>query len=346
MAAVAIAHLGRRRDLAVRSTGRAPVAALIAGALGAVVSVIQRINAGKFTLDYDVGRPYAFFLGGLRPLIGGAFAIAIAFAFTGGLLHLPVAAASAPTTAALALLVLSFLAGFSERWAQDTLAAAGARRPAAKPERRKNRRRDGTGRRRAEPRRPAAARLRPHARSAADPDRRALQAARTRPDRQRGRDRLARPAAKRAPSCSGSACSGSARPSESCSTSCATRQLYDYATRRAKAVERRAPARLRVRRAGRGRALQRAAGPQHPRARRRARPRSRARARLRSRARGLELPRVVGRAARTRRRAAARDRRDHRRCHRARRRGGARAHHGARPSLPGPHRTWRHAPEL
>ena len=69
-----------------------PVAALIAGAVGAVVSVIQRINNGKFTLDFDVGRPYAFFLGGLRPLIGGAFAMAISFAFTGGLLHLPVAA--------------------------------------------------------------------------------------------------------------------------------------------------------------------------------------------------------------------------------------------------------------
>ena len=96
-----------------------PVAALIAGAIGAVVSVIQRINNGKFMLDYDVGGPYAFFLGGLRPLIGGAFAMAISFAFTGGLLHLP---ASNPTDdPRLALLVLGFVAGFSERWAQDTL---------------------------------------------------------------------------------------------------------------------------------------------------------------------------------------------------------------------------------
>lgn len=96
-----------------------PVAALIAGAIGAVVSVIQRINNGKFMLDYDVGGPYAFFLGGLRPLIGGAFAMAISFAFTGGLLHLP---ATNPTDdPRLALLVLGFVAGFSERWAQDTL---------------------------------------------------------------------------------------------------------------------------------------------------------------------------------------------------------------------------------
>jgi hypothetical protein len=107
-----------------------PVAALVAGALGAVVSVIQRINAGKFTLDYDVGRPYAMFLGGLRPLIGGAFAVVISFAVNGGLLHLPVS--SDPTASRrLALLAVSFLAGFSERWAQDTLAAA---LPSAKPD--------------------------------------------------------------------------------------------------------------------------------------------------------------------------------------------------------------------
>jgi hypothetical protein len=100
------------------------VGALIAGAAGAVVSVIQRINSGKFGLDYDVGRPYAFFLGGLRPLIGGAFAMAISFAFTGGLLHLPVADGTASSDRRLALLVVAFLAGFSERWAQDTLSAA------------------------------------------------------------------------------------------------------------------------------------------------------------------------------------------------------------------------------
>ncbi len=131
MATVAIAiSIGAAIWLAIVWAG--PVAALVAGALGGVVSVIQRINAGKFTLDYDCGRPYAFFLGGLRPLIGGAFALAISFAFTGGLLHLPVAAAESSNDRRLALLVVSFLAGFSERWAQDTLAAA-VPQAAAKP---------------------------------------------------------------------------------------------------------------------------------------------------------------------------------------------------------------------
>ena len=97
-----------------------PVAALIAGAVGAVVSVVQRINSGKFELATDVGG-YPCFLGGLRPLIGGAFAMAISFAFSGGLLHLPVAAGESTDNRRLALLVIGFVAGFSERWAQDTL---------------------------------------------------------------------------------------------------------------------------------------------------------------------------------------------------------------------------------
>jgi hypothetical protein len=105
-------------------TWATPIAALIAGAIGAVVSVVQRINSGSFELDYDVGGPYIFFLGGLRPLIGGAFAVAISFAFDGGLLHAPVAAAESTDHRRLALLVISFLAGFSERFAQDTLTAA------------------------------------------------------------------------------------------------------------------------------------------------------------------------------------------------------------------------------
>jgi hypothetical protein len=102
----------------------AAVAALVAGSLGAVVSVIQRINQGTFSLEYDTGRLYAMFLGGLRPLIGGAFALVLAFAFTGGLVSLPLAAGESDAHRKLALLVVAFLAGFSERWAQDTLAAA------------------------------------------------------------------------------------------------------------------------------------------------------------------------------------------------------------------------------
>jgi hypothetical protein len=101
-----------------------PIAAVIAGSIGAVVSVIQRINAGNFDLSYDVGRPYAFFLGGLRPLIGAAFAVTVSFLFTSGMLHLPLPDNATDVQRRLALMVIAFLAGFSERWAQDTLATA------------------------------------------------------------------------------------------------------------------------------------------------------------------------------------------------------------------------------
>jgi len=102
----------------------AEYAALIAGAVGAVISVVQRINAGQFDLEYDVGRPYAFFLGGLRPLIGGASALVIAFAFKSGVLHLPLRKGHTTSEEQFALIVLGFISGFSERFAKDTLAAA------------------------------------------------------------------------------------------------------------------------------------------------------------------------------------------------------------------------------
>jgi hypothetical protein len=110
------------------------VAALIAGAVGAVVSVVQRINAGDFELEYDVGRPYAFFLGGLRPMIGAAFALAISFAFTSGMTHLPVSDSDPAANKRMAILVVAFLAGFSERFAQDTLATAAPKLKAAAPD--------------------------------------------------------------------------------------------------------------------------------------------------------------------------------------------------------------------
>jgi hypothetical protein len=95
-----------------------------AGAFGALVSVVQRINAGQFNLTYDVGRPYVAFLGGLRPVLGAAFGLILYFAVTGGLLtvfEIPEAGSARLFT----FLVIAFLAGFSERWAQDTLTALG-----------------------------------------------------------------------------------------------------------------------------------------------------------------------------------------------------------------------------
>ena len=102
--------------------------ALFAGALGAVVSVVARINSGRFDLEYDVGRSYPFFLGGLRPLMGALFGLGLYFAVSSDLLEIiPIPADG--TKRFYAVVLVAFVAGFSERWAKDTLAVAAGQRP-------------------------------------------------------------------------------------------------------------------------------------------------------------------------------------------------------------------------
>jgi hypothetical protein len=107
-----------------------------AGAFGAIVSVIQRINSGHFDLTYDVGRPYLTFLGGLRPVLGAGFGLILYFAVTSGLLDI-FAIPDEGSERFFSFLVIAFLAGFSERWAQDTLTSfgqgSGTSDPAAAP---------------------------------------------------------------------------------------------------------------------------------------------------------------------------------------------------------------------
>jgi hypothetical protein len=108
--------------------------ALSSGALGALVSVIARINDGTFALDYDVSRRYSLFLGALRPVIGAIFGMAVYLAISSGLLDVfKVPTADADHFAFLC--VVAFIAGFSERWAQDTLTsvAPAARTPGEAP---------------------------------------------------------------------------------------------------------------------------------------------------------------------------------------------------------------------
>lgn len=98
------------------------VGCFVAGALGAVVSVIARINSGTFMLDFDVAKGYTLFLGALRPLIGAVFALAIYFAVTGDFIDIfAVPGQDDDVKRFYFLCVIAFLAGFSERWAQDTL---------------------------------------------------------------------------------------------------------------------------------------------------------------------------------------------------------------------------------
>jgi hypothetical protein len=111
---------------------------MTAGALGAVVSVMARISAGRLNLHYDVGRGDLVFLGAIRPLLGAIFGLAMYFAVISGILDLFAIESDQGTKRLYFLLVISFLAGFSERWAKDVLHGIGVgattHRPAREPE--------------------------------------------------------------------------------------------------------------------------------------------------------------------------------------------------------------------
>jgi len=100
---------------------RTIIGSLVAGALGAVVSVIARVNSGTFALDADVARGYTLFLGALRPVIGSVFGLLSYFMLTSKFVQVFSVPEVGTTERFYFLCVIAFAAGFSERWAQDTL---------------------------------------------------------------------------------------------------------------------------------------------------------------------------------------------------------------------------------
>jgi hypothetical protein len=95
--------------------------ALPAGALGAMVSVLQRMSSGKLKLEYEAGRDLLEVFGAVRPFIGAIFGLAVMALLLGGF----VPAVVVPSDEKLAFFAaLGFLAGFNERWAQDMLNTA------------------------------------------------------------------------------------------------------------------------------------------------------------------------------------------------------------------------------
>jgi hypothetical protein len=95
-------------------------ACVIAGALGAVMSVLIRMANPK-RINHEVGREYVRLLGLFRPFIGAVFGLAIYFAVSSGLV--PVDLDSYGDDLRF-FGTLSFLAGFSERFAKDVLRTA------------------------------------------------------------------------------------------------------------------------------------------------------------------------------------------------------------------------------
>jgi hypothetical protein len=103
---------------------------LVAGGLGAIVSVMSRtMNVHQLTVDYHAGKLLICMGGLFRPIVGALFGL-IFYALIGSRL-LPISLPTNPPSSVLApdakqqvLLFfagVAFLAGFSERLAQDTL---------------------------------------------------------------------------------------------------------------------------------------------------------------------------------------------------------------------------------
>ena len=97
---------------------------VIAGGLGAVLSVMTRITANNLSVDPTTGTGLVRLAGGFRPLIGGIFAFAVYAFVKGGLL--PIEVTVTGTGEIYFFLSVAFLAGFSERLAQDAVTRAGS----------------------------------------------------------------------------------------------------------------------------------------------------------------------------------------------------------------------------
>jgi len=120
---------------------------LLAGGLGAVVSAMSRMTFGGLVLDYEAGRRLLRMLGVFRPIMGMILGTSMWVATASGIIGL---VPNEPLKALFFFVFVAFLAGFSERWAQDMLGRAenltgGSGSPRKKP--RGESARNGGGRR-------------------------------------------------------------------------------------------------------------------------------------------------------------------------------------------------------
>jgi hypothetical protein len=91
---------------------------LAAGAVGALISVMARMNSGRVRVDWEFGKDTLRTLGALRPFVGGIFGLMTFFALKSGVLALDISDKNKTT---YFYVLFAFAAGFSERLAQDML---------------------------------------------------------------------------------------------------------------------------------------------------------------------------------------------------------------------------------
>lgn len=99
------------------------VACLVAGSLGAAMSVLMRMSGGRFVVNHEIGREYVTNLGFARPFIGAIFALLLYFAFRGELLQ-QVEPPPGPQGEFAFFVASGFVIGFSERFAKEIVRAA------------------------------------------------------------------------------------------------------------------------------------------------------------------------------------------------------------------------------
>ncbi|HEX4931323.1 MAG TPA: hypothetical protein VFV62_11490 [Gaiellaceae bacterium] len=93
---------------------------VIAGALGALISVVTRMSADKFHVRHEVGRGYVQRVAAFRPFIGSVFGLLVYFALAGDVISgINVPAGEEKRFAFF--LVFAFAAGFSERMVKEVL---------------------------------------------------------------------------------------------------------------------------------------------------------------------------------------------------------------------------------
>ena len=125
---IAIAILLRVADWSNVSV-RIALVCFAAGGVGALISVMSRMNAGRVNVDWEFGKDTLRTLGALRPFVGGVFGVATFFALKSGVVALQV---GDQTKSSYFYILFAFIAGFSERFARDMLLGATGETSAAR----------------------------------------------------------------------------------------------------------------------------------------------------------------------------------------------------------------------
>ena len=100
------------------TTARTGMLCFAVGSIGALMSVMSRMNSGKVRVEWEFGKDTLRTLGALRPFVGAVFGLMTFFALKSGVVALDIANNS---KSIYFYVLFAFAAGFSERLAQDML---------------------------------------------------------------------------------------------------------------------------------------------------------------------------------------------------------------------------------